>query len=197
MIRGTLIRGLNRTKNAKHGSRRPIASFQIRRKGKDSKKPNPRPMYTVRPLRALSIPRGNLRLTRGPPAETLDKCLMFPLRSRVVSLPSRERTDSASLEGSEPTLGGADRLRLARGHPSTERTTSPSAHPPPNGGIKHQPLLHTARVRQRQAAIPHSGCDQSLVRQHQSLLRHFRRWGDTVLTCDAVQNVLGTAPATC
>ena len=38
-----------------------------------------------------------------------------PPRSRVASLPSEERIGSASLEGSEPTLGGADRLRLARG----------------------------------------------------------------------------------
>src|SRR6185503_7815420 len=37
---------------------------------------------------------------------------------------------SASLEGSGPTLGEADRLRLAHGHPSTKRTNGPSAHPP-------------------------------------------------------------------
>ena len=43
-----------------------------------------------------SNPRVDLRLARGLPAEALD-CA------------------SASLEGSEPTLGGADRLRLARG----------------------------------------------------------------------------------
>ena len=149
MIRGTLIRGLNHPKNAKHDPRRPTASFQIRRKGKDSKKPNPRPMYTIRPLRAPSNPRGNLRLARGPPAGTLDKRLTFPLHSRVVSLPSRERTDSASLEDREPTLGGADHLRLARGHPSTGRTNGPSAHRPPYGGIKFQPLFHSARVRRR------------------------------------------------
>ena len=130
MIRGTLTRGLNHPENAKHSPRKPTASFQIRRKGKDSKKPNPRPMYTVRPLRAPSNPRGNLRLARGPPAKTLDKRLTFPLRSRVVSLPSRDRIDSASLEGREPTLGGADRLRLAQGHPSTEETNGPSARPP-------------------------------------------------------------------
>ena len=67
-------------------------------------------MYTVRPLRAPSNPRGNLRLARGPPAETLDKRLTFPLRSRVVRLPSREQTDSASLEA---TLDGKDK-RLFR-----------------------------------------------------------------------------------
>ena len=80
-------------------------------------------------------PWGNLRLARGPSAGTLDKRLTFPLRSRVVSLPSRERTDSASLEGREPTLGGADPLRLARGHPSTERISGPSEPPRTRGAI--------------------------------------------------------------
>ena len=36
---------------------------------------------------------------------------------------------------------------------------------PSYGGIKYQPLLHSAQVRRRQAAIPHSGCDRSPVRQ--------------------------------
>ena len=44
--------------------------------------------------------------------------------------PSTAARASASLEGSEPTLGRGDHLRLARGHPSTERTNGPSAHPP-------------------------------------------------------------------
>ena len=103
-----------------------------------------------------------------------------PPRSRVASLPSEERIISTSLEAT-PRQKGQPALPLTR---------------PPNGGIKHQPLLHTARVRQRQAAIPHSGCDRSLVRQLWSLLRHSERCGDTVGTCDAVQDVLGTAPAT-
>ena len=67
---------------------------------------------------------------------------------------------------------------------------------PPYGGIKCQPLLHSARARRRQAAIPHSGCDRSLVRQLRSLLRHPGCCDDTVGTCDAVQDMLGTAPAT-
>ena len=67
---------------------------------------------------------------------------------------------------------------------------------PPHGGIKFQPLLHSARVRLRQTAISHSGCDRSLVRQLRSLLCHSGRCGDTVGTCDTVQDVLGTAPAT-
>ena len=32
---------------------------------------------------------------------------------------------------------------------------------PPYEDIKGQPLLNSARVRRRQAAIPHSGCDRS------------------------------------
>jgi len=52
MTRDTLTKGLNHPLNAKHGPRRPTAFYQIRRKGKDSKKPNPRPVYPVRPLRA-------------------------------------------------------------------------------------------------------------------------------------------------
>jgi len=67
---------------------------------------------------------------------------------------------------------------------------------PPYGGIKCEPLLHSARVRRRQASIPHSGCNRSPVRQLQSLLHHSGRCGSTVGTCDAVQDVLGTAPAT-
>ena len=55
---------------------------------------------------------------------------------------------------------------------------------------------HSAQDRQCQAVIPHSGCDRSPVRQLRSLLRHSERCGDTVGTCDAVLDVLGTAPAT-
>ena len=55
-------------------------------------------------------------------------------------------------------------------------------------------LLHSTRDRRRQAAIPHSGCDRSPVRQLWSLLRHPWRCGDTVGSCDDVQDVLGTAP---
>ena len=59
--------------------------------------------------------------TRGAISASLEGS---PLR------PSTAPRVSTSLEGSEPTLGGEDRLRLARGHPSTERTNDPSAHPP-------------------------------------------------------------------
>jgi len=103
-----------------------------------------------------------------------------PPRSRVASLPSGVRIISASLEAT-PRRKGQTALPLPR---------------PPHGGIKFQPPLHSARVRRRQAAIPHSGCDRSPVRQLWSLLLHSGRYGDTVRTCDAVQDVLGTAPAT-
>ena len=45
------------------------------------------------------------------------------------SKPSTTPRASASLEGSEPTLGEADRLHLTRGHPSTEGINGPSTHP--------------------------------------------------------------------
>ena len=40
-----------------------------------------------------------------------------------------QQTTSTSLEGSEPTLGEMDQLRLARSHPSTDRTKWPTARP--------------------------------------------------------------------
>ena len=170
MIKGTITKGLNRSKNTKHSPRRPTASFQIRRKAKDSRKPNPRPMYTVRPLRAPSNPWGNLRLARGPPAGTLDKRLTFPLRSRVVSLPSRERTPPRSRVGSLPS---GDRIVSAslEAIPRRKGQTALPLARLPYRGIKYQPLLRSARVRWRQATTPHSGCDQGLIRQLRSLLR--------------------------
>jgi len=54
---------------------RPTKAYSlppIRRKGKDSKKPNLRPKNTVRPIRTPSNPWGNLRLARGLPVGTLD-----------------------------------------------------------------------------------------------------------------------------
>src|SRR6185312_11906248 len=64
---------------------------------------------------------------------------LHPSRTRGVSSASLEGSPpkpstaprvSASLEGSEPALERADRLRLARGHPSAEGTNGPSARPP-------------------------------------------------------------------
>ena len=76
ITRGTLTRGLNRPKNANTcwaiGPTKTYNLPPIRRKGKDSKKLNPRPKYTVRPIRTPSNPRGDLRLARGLPVGTLD-----------------------------------------------------------------------------------------------------------------------------
>ena len=63
----------------------------IRKKGKDSKKPNTRLTYTVRSIRTPSR-------TREAISASLDGS---PLR------PSTTPRTSASLEGSEPTLGVA------------------------------------------------------------------------------------------
>ena len=108
---------------------------------------------------------------------------------------------SLPLEAPSPTRIKCEWLRHALLTPgkATPRQKGQTALPftrPPYKGIKCQPLLHSARARRRQAAIPHSGCDQSPVRQLRSLLRHSGRCGDTVGTCDAVRDVLGTAPAT-
>src|SRR6185312_5774414 len=105
--------------------------------------------------------------------------VLTPPRSRVGSLPSGEWLVSASLEATPRRKGQA---------------ALPLTHSP-YGGIKCQPLPCRAWVRRCQASIPHSGCDRSPVCQHRSLLRHSGRCGDTVGTCDTVQDVLGTAPA--
>jgi hypothetical protein len=152
----------------------------IQRKGNDSKKPNPRPKYTVRPIRTPLEPAGQStprsRAFRRDPRRRPAS----PPCSRVASLPLREKIDSDSLEAT-PRWKGQTALPLAR---------------PPYEGIKCQPLLRSARVRRRQASIPHSGCDRSPVRQLRSLLRHSGRCDATVGTCDAVRDMLGTAPTT-
>ena len=51
----------------------------IWKKGKDSKNPNTLPEYTMRPIQAPSNPRGDLRLARGLPAETLDRASRLSL----------------------------------------------------------------------------------------------------------------------
>ena len=50
--------------------------------------------------------------------------------------PSIAPRASASLEGSKPALKRAKRLRLARGHPSTEKTNVHPSTRPPYGDIK-------------------------------------------------------------
>ena len=135
----------------------------IQKKENDSKKPNPRPKYTVRPIHTPLEPAGQSpprsRASRRDPRRRPAS----PPRSRVASLPSREKIDSTSFEVT-PRRKGQMALLLARS---------------PYGDIKCQPLLRSARVRRRQASIPHSGCDWSLVRQLRSLLRHFGRCGAT------------------
>jgi len=95
-----------------------------------------------------------------------------PLHSRAPRRDPRQAPRiSASLEGSEPTLERSGRLRLTRGHPSTERTNGHPLARPPYGGIKCQPLRRSSRIRWRQASTPHSGCVQGLICQLRSLLR--------------------------
>ena len=74
------------------------------------------------------------------------------------------RIVSASLEATPRWKG---RMALPLTHPSY-------------GDIKFQQLLHSAWVRRRQAAIPHSRRDRSPIHQLRSLLRHPGRCGSTV-----------------
>src|SRR6185312_16659241 len=77
MIRGTLIRGPKTAKNTNTcwatGPTKAYSLLPIWKKGNDSKKPNTRATYAVRPIRTPSDPRGDLRLARGLPAEALDR----------------------------------------------------------------------------------------------------------------------------
>ena len=81
-----------------------------------------------------------------------------------------------------------------QGHPSIERTNSPSTHRPPYGGIEFQPPLCSFRVRRRQAISPHSNSTRSPVRQLRSLLPGAvaTQWEPATHCAD----VLGTALAT-
>ena len=114
------------------------------------------------------------------------------------SKPPRTRgAISALLEGSPPRLSTAPRVSaLLEATPRQEGQTALPLTRPPYGGTKCQALIHSAQDRRRQAAIPHSGCDRSPVRQLRSLLRHPGRCGNTVGKCDVVRDVLGTAPIT-
>ena len=107
---------------------------------------------------------------------------MWPIRT-----PSNPR-DNLRLARGLPakTLDSAPCLRLARGHPSTERTNGYSFAHPPYGGIKCSRLRRGTRVRRRQATTPHSGCDQGLIHQLRSLNSHPWHCGTTVGTCDAL-----------
>ena len=100
----------------------------------------------------------------SPLASSLEPAERSPPRSKVADLPSSRHLISASLEATPRHKG---------------QTALPLTHPS-YGGIKCQPLLHSAQDRRRQAAIPHSGCDRSPIRQLRSLLRHPGRCGNTV-----------------
>ena len=138
MIRDTLTRGPNLPQDAKHvlsdQAHEGLQSSSDPKERKGLKEahfalgPRPSSNSAARPSPlepAEQSPPHSRSPRRGPRQRPAP-----PLRSRVVNLPSGKHANSASLEGNKPTLGKADQLRLARGHPSTERTNSPSAHPP-------------------------------------------------------------------
>ena len=136
------------------GPRRPPASFQIRKKGKDSKKPSMWPIRT--PLRPTE---------QSPP------------RSRVADLPSSGSLISASLEGSPrdprprkhisasledsgPALERVANLRLARGQRTCLRAggqspprsrpslgTRDKTAPPPNRRTKALKASHSTTAQ--------------------------------------------------
>jgi len=113
-------------------------------------------------LRPSTAPYISASLEGSEP--TLEQGESSPPCSRVVDLPSSRQLISASLEAN-PRHKGQTALPLTR---------------PSHGSNKCQPLLHSAQDRRRQAAIPHSGCDRSPVRQLQSLLRHPGCCGNTM-----------------
>ena len=103
------------------GPRRPTASFQSGRKERTQRSPARGPSAPPRTRGAISASlEGSHRDPRLRPAS--------PPRSKVANLPSSGQLISASLEGSEPTLGGVTHLRFARGHPSAQGTNSPANH---------------------------------------------------------------------
>ena len=82
---------------------------------------------------------------------------------------------SLLLEAPSPTCIKCEWLRRAlltpsKANPRQKGQTALPLTRPPYEGIKCQPLLHSARVRRRQAATPHSGSDRSPIRQLRSLL---------------------------
>ena len=146
------------------GPRRPTVSFQSGRKEMTQKEAQ----STVH-VHSAAHPNSLEPAGQSPPRSRASRQdprrrPASPPRSRVANLPSSGQLIAASLE-------------------NTSRHKGQTALPltcPSYGGIKCQPLLHKAQDRRRQAAIPHSGCDRSPVRQLRSLLRHSGRCGYTV-----------------
>ena len=106
---------------------------------------------------------------------------------------------SASLEGSPPKPSTAPRASASL--EDTPRQKGQTALPltrPPYEGIKCQPVLHSARVRRRQAATPHSGSDRSPVLQLRSLLPGAvaTLWEPATHCADVPGTALATVPAT-
>src|SRR6185295_19029369 len=105
------------------GPRRSPASFQIRKRGKDSKKPSMWPIRT--PLRPTeqSLPRS--RVADLPSSGSLTSAAL----EGSPRDPRPRKRISASLEDSGPTLERVANLRLARGRLSAQETNGPAAQP--------------------------------------------------------------------
>jgi hypothetical protein len=98
--------------------------------------------------------------------------------------PRTRRAISASLEASPSRPSTAHRISASL--EATPRQMELAIHlltRLTDNGIKYQPLHHRARVRRRQAAMPHSERDRSPVRQLRSLCRHPQRCCNPVRTC--------------
>ena len=93
----------------------------IQCKGKDSKKPSPRPKNTMRPIQTPSNPWGNLPRSRAPRQDPRQHPASLP-RSRVASLPSSKWIDSAS---SKPPHDGKDKTAI---RPPARRTEALNAN---------------------------------------------------------------------
>ena len=152
------------------GPTKACSLLPIQRKGKDSKGPirSPRPQYDLFKTPLELAERSPLR--SRPPRRDPRQRTAAPRRSRVTDLPSGEQANSASLEAT-PRQTELTICRL------TIRRTK---------AINASHSTAEWEVRRRQAATPHSGCDQNPIRQLRSLLSHPRHCGATVGTCDAL-----------
>src|SRR6185369_583662 len=118
------------------GPRRPPASFQIRKKGKDSKKPSMWPIRT--PLRPTEQSPPRSRIADLPSSGSL---ISASIEGSPRDPRPRKRI-SASLEDSRPALERVANLRLARGQRTCPRAGGQS---PP----RSRPSLGTRDKRPR------------------------------------------------